>query len=51
LIDNALNACETAGVTPHMEMEIQGRTLAVRDNGPGLASHVARDESGRERSP
>jgi DNA topoisomerase VI subunit B len=41
LVDNALDACETAGVAPEIEIEIrrQGERLviAVQDNGNGIA--------------
>jgi DNA topoisomerase VI subunit B len=36
LIDNALDACETAGGAPHIRVIIQDNALAVEDNGPGL---------------
>jgi DNA topoisomerase VI subunit B len=36
LIDNALDACETANVSPQVEVAIEDDAFIVRDNGPGL---------------
>lgn len=36
LIDNALDACEVAGVLPDITVYATGRAVAVQDNGPGL---------------
>lgn len=36
LIDNALDACETANMPPLVEVEIGDDAFGVRDNGPGL---------------
>ena len=36
LIDNALDACETAGLPPAIEVTIEPDLLSVRDYGPGL---------------
>jgi DNA topoisomerase VI subunit B len=36
LIDNALDACETAGVAPEIRVAIEPDALTVEDNGPGL---------------
>ena len=36
LIDNSLDACEQAGVAPHIQVDFRGDSLAVGDNGPGL---------------
>jgi DNA topoisomerase VI subunit B len=36
LIDNPLDACETAGVLPDIEVILEPDRLSVRDNGPGL---------------
>src|SRR5262249_3818135 len=36
LIDNALDACEMAGVAPVIEVSIEEDTVSCRDNGPGL---------------
>src|SRR5262245_65584009 len=40
LLDNALDACETAGVAPEIRVEVTPQTLTVRDNGPGLPRQV-----------
>ena len=36
LIDNALDACEEAGVAPRITMEDSQHRFTVSDNGPGL---------------
>lgn len=36
LIDNALDACENAGITPQIEITVEADSVSVRDNGPGL---------------
>jgi DNA topoisomerase VI subunit B len=36
LIDNALDACETAGILPEIEVTLEPDALSVQDNGPGL---------------
>ena len=36
LIDNALDACETAGVLPEIHISADGESLTVTDNGPGI---------------
>ena len=36
LLDNALDACESAGIAPVLAVELQDDTLIVTDNGPGL---------------
>lgn len=42
LIDNALDACEEAGVAPEITVEISDDRIVVVDNGPGMpASTVA----------
>ncbi len=40
LIDNALDACESAGVTPQIEIEDDGDRIWVSDNGPGLTPEL-----------
>ncbi len=39
-VDNALDACEEAGVLPEITVEVRGRfersSVAVEDNGPGI---------------
>src|SRR5262245_25158528 len=42
LVDNALDACETAGVTPEITVTLDGHTLIVHDNGPGLPETTLR---------
>jgi DNA topoisomerase VI subunit B len=36
LIDNTLDACETAGTLPAIEVTVEPDALSVQDNGPGL---------------
>lgn len=36
LLDNALDACENAGIAPAITVELQDDALIVTDNGPGL---------------
>lgn len=36
LLDNALDACETAGVAPVVTVQEDTQSLTVTDNGPGL---------------
>jgi DNA topoisomerase VI subunit B len=36
LIDNALDACESAGVPPEIEVTVAPDRVSVRDHGPGL---------------
>jgi DNA topoisomerase VI subunit B len=36
LIDNALDACEAAGVAPELDVLVEADALTVHDNGPGL---------------
>jgi DNA topoisomerase VI subunit B len=36
LIDNALDACETAGISPDIEVTLEPDAFSVQDNGPGL---------------
>ena len=46
LIDNSLDACETAAVQPRIDVEVEGSTfdfnITVQDNGPGIPSDVVR---------
>ena len=45
LVDNALDACEEAGVTPEISVRVGMHGITVIDNGPGLPG-----EGGRGRS-
>src|SRR5262245_36090997 len=40
LIDNALDACEDAGIAPAVSVEVDGRGITVTDNGPGLPAET-----------
>ena len=40
LIDNALDACESAGVPPEIDVEVTDDWFAVGDNGPGIPDDV-----------
>jgi DNA topoisomerase-6 subunit B len=40
LIDNALDACEQAGVTPSLTVTVEADAVTVQDNGPGLPAKV-----------
>lgn len=40
LIDNSLDACETIGVAPVIEVTIEGNILTVADNGAGIPAEV-----------
>ena len=37
LIDNALDACEDAGIAPEITVTVTENTITVTDNGPGIA--------------
>ncbi len=43
LVDNALDACEEAGVAPRIEVQIDTEGIRVVDNGPGIAADVVGD--------
>jgi len=36
LIDNSLDACETAGILPEIEVTVTEDFVSIKDNGPGL---------------
>ena len=36
LVDNALDACEEAGVAPNIKIVVDSRGITVADNGPGM---------------
>ena len=40
LVDNALDACESAEVSPEIEIEVTEDRFAVADNGPGIPEDV-----------
>ena len=40
LIDNALDACETAGILPEIAITLEPDALSIRDNGPGLPAET-----------
>ena len=40
LIDNALDACESAGVPPEITVQATPESFSVRDNGPGLPTEI-----------
>jgi DNA topoisomerase VI subunit B len=40
LVDNALDACENAGVQPQVRVVVRGDSFTVQDNGPGLPAAV-----------
>jgi DNA topoisomerase VI subunit B len=40
LIDNALDACETAKVSPHIEAVVEDAAFGVFDNGPGMPTDL-----------
>ncbi len=42
LIDNALDACEQAGIPPEIEITVEPDAVTVRDNGPGLPESTLR---------
>ncbi len=40
LVDNALDACEDAGITPVVKVTVDEDEIAVADNGPGLPAET-----------
>lgn len=40
LLDNALDACEEAGIAPEMTVTVTQDALSVQDNGPGLPADI-----------
>src|SRR5687768_10706443 len=40
LIDNSLDACEEAGIAPEVTIPIEGSTISVADNGPGITREL-----------
>jgi DNA topoisomerase VI subunit B len=43
LVDNAIDACEEAGIAPVVDVTVDADGIAVRDNGPGLPAEVVED--------
>lgn len=43
LIDNALDACEEAGVAPMIDVTVDHAGITIADNGPGLAPETIDD--------
>ncbi len=42
LMDNALDACEEAGITPEIDVRVDERGIQVADNGPGIPPDVVK---------
>src|SRR5687767_11465247 len=43
LVDNALDACEEAGVAPEIEVQVEPQAITVIDNGLGLPPETVAD--------
>src|SRR4051812_38912095 len=43
LVDNGLDACEEADTAPRVEVAVDGASIRVADDGPGIAADVVRD--------
>ena len=43
LVDNALDACESKGIPPEIQVTVEPDAFTVSDNGPGLPVSVLRD--------
>jgi DNA topoisomerase VI subunit B len=43
LVDNALDACEEAGVAPEIVVQVEPRAITVADNGPGMPPETVTD--------
>jgi hypothetical protein len=43
LVDNALDACEEAGIAPAIEIAVDGDTIVIFDNGPGIPEKTVTD--------
>jgi DNA topoisomerase VI subunit B len=43
LMDNALDACEEAVIQPEIKVAVDGETITVADNGPGIPRQVVKD--------
>ena len=42
LVDNALDACEEAGIAPEIDIHVDRSGIAVRDNGPGMPARTVK---------
>ena len=40
LVDNGLDACESAGISPEITLSIQQDALVISDNGPGISPEI-----------
>lgn len=40
LIDNALDACESAGIAPKIKVTVEKNSFSVQDNGPGIEEEI-----------
>ncbi len=45
LIDNSLDACESAGILPEITITIETDSITVTDNGPGIPAEVVKSVS------
>ena len=43
LVDNAIDACEEAGIAPAITVVVQDGIIVVADNGPGIGPKVVKD--------
>jgi DNA topoisomerase VI subunit B len=43
LVDNALDACEEAEVSPHITVTVANGHVVVADNGPGIGAEVVKN--------
>jgi hypothetical protein len=43
LVDNALDACEEAGIAPTISVSVEGDQIVVADNGPGIPAETVKD--------
>jgi DNA topoisomerase VI subunit B len=43
LLDNALDACEEAGIAPKLDVSVDACGLTILDNGPGIPPEVVKD--------
>jgi DNA topoisomerase VI subunit B len=43
LVDNALDACEEAGLHPEIDVQVEPGAITVTDNGPGIPSDTVTD--------